>query len=126
MIHGVCVFYASIVLLPHSRCLSSYASSVTSTNGDPMCYARGFRYLPRTRRQGAELSSIGVAMPLMPFQSLFAYDVEALVPLSPGAANASQTPQKLSGNKDVQFFTVGNIGDRTLVIYMKKKNVGDF
>jgi hypothetical protein len=45
------------------------------------------------------------------------------VPSSPGAANASQTPQKLSGNKDVQFFTVGNLGGRTLVIYMKKKNV---
>jgi hypothetical protein len=45
----------------------------------------------------------------------------------PGAENASQAPQKLSGNKDVQFFTVGNLGGRTLVIYMKKKkNVGDF
>lgn len=59
-------------------------------------------------------------------QSLFAYHIEALVPSSPGAANASQTPQKLSGNKDVQFFTVGNLGGRTLVIYMKKKNVRDF
>jgi len=54
-------------------------------------------------------------------QSLFAYHIEALVPSSPGAANASQTPQKLSGNKDVQFFTVGNLNGRTLVIYMKKK-----
>lgn len=59
-------------------------------------------------------------------QSLFAYHIEALVPSSPGAANSSQTPQKLSGNKDVQFFTVGNLSGRTLVIYMKKKNVRDF
>jgi RHO1 GDP-GTP exchange protein 1/2 len=48
------------------------------------------------------------------------------VPSSPGVTNASQAPQKLSGNKDVQFFTVGNLGGRTLVIYMKKKNVGGF
>ena len=58
-------------------------------------------------------------------QSLFAYHIEALVPSAPGAANSSQTPQKLSGNKDVQFFTVGNLSGRTLVIYMKKKNVRD-
>ena len=63
---------------------------------------------------------------LMALQSLFAYHIEALVPSSPGAANASQTPQKLSGNKDVQFFTVGHLSGRTLVIYMKKKNVRDF
>ncbi|KAF9646330.1 hypothetical protein BDM02DRAFT_3188937 [Thelephora ganbajun] len=53
-------------------------------------------------------------------KSLFAYHIEALIPPSPGAANASQTPQKFSGDKDVQFFTVGNLGGRTLVIYMKK------
>jgi len=45
-----------------------------------------------------------------------------LVPSSPGAANAWQTPQKLSGDKDVQFFTAGNLGGRTLVIYVKKRN----
>jgi len=65
-------------------------------------------------------------MSLRASQSLFAYHIEALVPSSPGAANASQTPQKLSGNKDVQFFTVGNLVGRTLVIYMKKKNVWNF
>jgi hypothetical protein len=53
-----------------------------------------------------------------------AYQVEALVPPSPGAANASQTPQKLSGSKDVQFCTVGNLCGRTLVIYMEE-NLGD-
>jgi len=59
-------------------------------------------------------------------QSLFAYHIDALVPSSPGAANASQAQQILSGNKDVQFFTAGNLGGRTLVIYMKKNNVRDF
>ncbi|KAF9642817.1 hypothetical protein BDM02DRAFT_3192640 [Thelephora ganbajun] len=51
--------------------------------------------------------------------SLFTYHIEALVPSSSGAANASRTPQKFSGDKDVQFFTVGNLGRRTLVVYMK-------
>lgn len=56
-------------------------------------------------------------------QSLFAYHIEALVPSSPQSAHTSQTPQKLSGNKDVHFFSVGNLNGRTLVIYMKKKGV---
>jgi hypothetical protein len=58
-----------------------------------------------------------------PLQSLFAYHIEALVPSSPHLANTSQTPQKLNGTKDVHFFSVGKLGDRTLVIYMKKKGV---
>lgn len=56
-------------------------------------------------------------------QSLLAYHIEALVPSSPQSVNTSQTPQKLSGNKDVHFFSVGNLNGRTLVIYMKKKGV---
>jgi len=56
-------------------------------------------------------------------QSLFAYHIEALVPSSPTSPNASQTPQKLNGNKDVHFFSVGHQNGRTLVIYMKKKGV---
>lgn len=54
-------------------------------------------------------------------QSLFAYHIEALVPSSPQSANATQTPQKLNGN--VQFFSVGSLLGRTLVIFMKRKNV---
>ena len=56
-------------------------------------------------------------------KSLFAYHIEALVPSSPNSANTSQTPQKLNGSKDVHFFSVGSLGGRTLVIYMKKKGV---
>jgi hypothetical protein len=58
-----------------------------------------------------------------PIQSLFAYHIEALVPSSMQSAHMSQTPQKLSGAKDVHFFSVGSLGGRTLVIYMKKKGV---
>jgi RHO1 GDP-GTP exchange protein 1/2 len=57
-------------------------------------------------------------------KSLFAYHIEALVPSSPHSPNTSQTPQKLNGSKDVHFFSVGSLGGRTLVIYMKKKGVG--
>ena len=60
---------------------------------------------------------------MMAMQSLFAYHIEALVPSSPQSPHTSQTPQKLSGNKDVHFFSVGNLQGRTLVIYMKKKGV---
>jgi hypothetical protein len=35
----------------------------------------------------------------------------------------SPAPQKLSGAKGVHFFSVGNLGGRTLVIYMKKKGM---
>jgi hypothetical protein len=57
-------------------------------------------------------------------KSLFAYHIEALVPSSLQNPLTSQTPQKLNGAKDVHFFSVGNLGGRTLVIYMKKKGVG--
>jgi hypothetical protein len=49
--------------------------------------------------------------------------MEALVPSSMQSAHMSQTPQKLSGTKYVHFFSVGSLGGRTLVIYMKKKGV---
>ena len=56
-------------------------------------------------------------------KALFAYHIEALVPSSPHGANTSQVPQKLSGTKDVHFFSVGTLQGRTLIVYMKKKGV---
>lgn len=59
-------------------------------------------------------------------QAFFAYHIEALVPTSANSQmNSAQnrTPQRLSGNKDVQFFSVGQLAGRTLVVYMKKKGV---
>ncbi|KAF8548709.1 Dbl homology domain-containing protein [Imleria badia] len=55
--------------------------------------------------------------------ALFAYHIEALVPSSLQSAHTSQTPQRVNGTRDVHFFSVGNQGGRTLVIYMKKKGL---
>ena len=55
---------------------------------------------------------------------LFAYDIESLVP-SLQRASTFHIPQKLNGSLDVQFFSVGSLEGRTLVIYMTKKGVGD-
>ncbi|KAH9839689.1 Dbl-like domain-containing protein [Rhodofomes roseus] len=91
----------------------------------------GFRHDSRSMRrvlhlkmvtQCAMLEDFGIFLVLAD-KSLFAYHIEALVPSSPQSVNTSQTPQKLSGNKDVHFFSVGNLNGRTLVIYMKKKGL---
>ncbi|KAI0358188.1 Dbl-like domain-containing protein [Trametes cingulata] len=91
----------------------------------------GFRHDSRSLRrvlhlkmvtQCAMLEDFGIFLVLAD-KSLFAYHIEALVPSSPQSAHTSQTPQKLSGNKDVHFFSVGNLNGRTLVIYMKKKGL---
>ncbi len=59
-------------------------------------------------------------------QALFAYHIEALVPSPTQAAHASQAmPQKISGTKDVHFFSVGTLQGRTLIVYMKKRGVSD-
>lgn len=72
--------------------------------------------------QCAVLEDYGIFIVLAD-NSLFAYHIDALVPSSPGTANPACTPQKLSGNKNVQFFTTGTLDGRTLVIYMKKENL---
>jgi len=46
------------------------------------------------------------------------------MPLSLQTANTSHRPQKINeGSTDVQFFSIGSLGGRTLVIYMIKKGV---
>ncbi|KZT00585.1 Dbl domain-containing protein [Laetiporus sulphureus 93-53] len=91
----------------------------------------GFRHDSRSMRrvlhlkmvtQCAMLEDFGIFLVLAD-KSLFAYHIEALVPSSLQSAHTSQTPQKLSGNKDVHFFSVGSLNGRTLVIYMKKKGL---
>jgi hypothetical protein len=54
-------------------------------------------------------------------QALFAYDIEALLLSSTQSVPMSQTPQKLSGAKHVEFFSVGSLEGRTLVTYMQRK-----
>jgi RHO1 GDP-GTP exchange protein 1/2 len=56
-------------------------------------------------------------------QALLAYHIDALVPPTQHTTTASQAPQRLNGNKEVHFFSVGNVLGRTLVIYMRKKGV---
>ncbi|KAJ7065285.1 CNH domain-containing protein [Mycena amicta] len=91
----------------------------------------GFRHDPRSMRrvlhlkmvtQCAMLEEFGIFLVLAD-KSLFAYHIEALVPSSPHGTGASQVPQKLNGTKDVHFFSVGTLHNRTLVIYMKKKGL---
>ncbi|KAF9269288.1 Dbl homology domain-containing protein [Marasmius fiardii PR-910] len=91
----------------------------------------GFRHDPKSMRrvlhlkmvtQCAMLEEFGIFMVLAD-KALFAYHIEALVPTSPQTSHTSQVPQRLSGNKDVHFFSVGQLHGRTLVIYMKKKGL---
>ncbi|PFH46667.1 hypothetical protein AMATHDRAFT_69289 [Amanita thiersii Skay4041] len=91
----------------------------------------GFRHDPKSLRrvlhlkmvtQCAMLEEFGIFLVLAD-KSLFAYHIEALVPTSPHTPPASQVPQKLNGSKDVYFFRVGTLHNRTLVIYMKKKGL---
>ena len=89
--------------------------------------ARGVWYLPGTGRQGeSEKDRESTAfVNIFPLQALFAYHIEALVPTPTQAAHPSQAmPQKISGTKDVHFFSVGVLQGRTLIVYMKKKGVG--
>lgn len=55
---------------------------------------------------------------------LFAYDIESLVPTFLQKTSTFHIPQKINGSLDVQFFSVGSLEGRTLVIYMTKKGVG--
>ncbi|KAJ3511512.1 hypothetical protein NMY22_g15624 [Coprinellus aureogranulatus] len=90
----------------------------------------GFRHDSRSMRrvlhvrmvsQCAMLEDFGLFLVLAD-KNLFAYHIEALVPnpLNPQPFT-SQTPQKINGSKEVQFFSVGTLHGRTLVIYMNKK-----
>lgn len=63
---------------------------------------------------------------LTDLQALLAYHIEALVPPTQQPTTVSQAPQRLNGNKEVQFFSVGNVLGRTLVIYMRKRGVSTF
>lgn len=77
----------------------------------------------RNVTQCAMLEDFGLFLVLSD-KFLFAYHIEALVPTQPNSSHASVTPQRLNTNKDVSFFTVGTMQNRTLVIYMKRRGVG--
>jgi hypothetical protein len=81
----------------------------------------------RNVTQCAMLEDFGLFLVLAE-KTLFAYHIEALVPTQPNSPLASVDPQRLnsSNNREVIFFTVGTMNNRTLVIYMKKKGVSSF
>ncbi|KAI6112968.1 CNH domain-containing protein [Pisolithus sp. B1] len=91
----------------------------------------GFRHDSKSMRRVLHLKMVTQCAMLEDFgmflvladKALFAYHIEALVPSSPQSAHASQTPQRVNGTRDVHFFSVGQQGGRTLVIYMKKKGL---
>jgi len=74
----------------------------------------------RNVTQCAMLEDFGLFLVLAD-KTLFAYHIEALVPTQPFSPYVQDDYQKLnSASKDVQFFSVGTMYNRTLVIYMKK------
>ncbi|KIY68054.1 Dbl-like domain-containing protein [Cylindrobasidium torrendii FP15055 ss-10] len=91
----------------------------------------GFRHDSRSMRRVLHLKSVTQCAMMEDFgiflvladKCLFAYHIEALVPSSPASHHANQSPQRLNGNKEVQFFSVGQLLGRTLVIWMKKKGM---
>lgn len=91
----------------------------------------GLRNDPRSLRKVLHLKLVSQCAVLEPFgifvvladKVLISYSLEALVPSSGGGASQSspRPPQKLSGNRDVVFFSVGVLKERTLLVYMKRR-----
>ncbi|KAF9074530.1 hypothetical protein BDP27DRAFT_197057 [Rhodocollybia butyracea] len=86
----------------------------------------GFRDDPKSMRQVLDLKFVtqcailedyGIFLVLAD-KSLFAYHIETLVESLSLLTAPSQQPQKLNGNKDVDFFAVGTLFGRPLVIYI--------
>ncbi|KAF8075178.1 CNH domain-containing protein [Lyophyllum atratum] len=94
----------------------------------------GFRHDSSSMRRVLHLKSVTQCTMLDDFglflvlanKELFAYHIEALVPTPQHSTNASQHPQKLSGNKEVQFFSVGKMLERTFVIFMRKRGADSY
>ncbi|KAH8103797.1 CNH domain-containing protein, partial [Cristinia sonorae] len=54
-------------------------------------------------------------------KSLYAYPIDSLLTSMTSETRPGPPCQKLSGDKDVCFFRIGRMNNRSLVIYMKKK-----
>ena len=57
------------------------------------------------------------------WQSLLAYDLETLLHSVPQSAEGFANPPILYDFHDIEFFNVGTIQGRTLVVYMRKQEV---
>ncbi|KAF2807214.1 uncharacterized protein BDZ99DRAFT_465138 [Mytilinidion resinicola] len=65
-------------------------------------------------------------MILISDKSLIAYHLDAVCPVggaAPGSDTARKAPQKLSGARDVGFFSTGKMKERTLVFYKKREGL---
>ncbi|KAH8810361.1 CNH domain-containing protein, partial [Flagelloscypha sp. PMI_526] len=71
--------------------------------------------------QCAVLADLGLVL-ILANKSLCAYKIEALDPASVEGVQARRSPDKLSGMKDVQFFTVGYIKGKLAVAYVGRRN----
>lgn len=59
-------------------------------------------------------------------KSLIAYHLDLVCPVGgapPSSDSSRRAPQKLSGSRDVGFFAVGRMKDRTLVFYKKRESL---
>jgi hypothetical protein len=59
-------------------------------------------------------------------KSLVAYNLETICPPAgggPPSSDSRKPPQKLSGSKDVGFFSIGRQKERTLIFYKKKEGI---
>ncbi|KAI0283984.1 CNH domain-containing protein [Russula aff. rugulosa BPL654] len=70
--------------------------------------------------QCAMLDEFGIFL-VLANKTLFAYKTESLIPFSLQTANVFHSPRKINESTGVEFFSVGSLGGRTLVIYMTKK-----
>jgi len=56
-------------------------------------------------------------------KTLIAYHLDVVIPSCRTETSKQRQPQKLSGGRDVGFFTTGRMNDRTLVFYKKNKGL---
>ncbi|KAF8301399.1 hypothetical protein DL93DRAFT_2160894 [Clavulina sp. PMI_390] len=92
----------------------------------------GFRNDPASLRRVIHLKNVTQCAMLEEFgiflvladKNLIAYHIETLVPTGPPGSAPSSEAQRVDKSPDVQFFSVGMISGRTLIIYAKKKGLG--
>ncbi|KAF2103756.1 hypothetical protein NA57DRAFT_29566 [Rhizodiscina lignyota] len=126
---------------PVCRARVNCATNFSQPDGKEMCavgtdfgvYVSGVddprswsRVIPTSKvTQLAVLEEFGLFL-LIADRSLIAYHLDVVCPAGGGPPNSSSTrgaPQKLSGSKDVGFFTTGKMKDRMLVLYKKKESL---
>ncbi|KAH8924026.1 Dbl-like domain-containing protein [Atractiella rhizophila] len=88
----------------------------------------GLRSNPQSLRRVIHLNDVTQLAVLQQFgfllvlseKRLFAYPLEVVIPTAHQAAQPGRTPQQISGEREVLFFKVGKVRERTLVTYCKR------